>query len=413
MRKHDGREVPGGTTAASRRAFLASAGGAVALVSGCSRPGESPAETAGARLDLQEFQPKSMLVVEEHLVPRARFPVIDAHTHVAHVFNRPGTPDSPLRGSPAEQFDQIVRWMDELNIELMVNFTSDAGERLERILSEVVNKYNGRFLTCVVPSFANLRESGYPARQAEEIARAKERGAAAIKIYKSFGLTLRENGKDGPLVKIDDPRFDPMWEEAGKLGMPVFIHTADPDAFFTPVDRFNERWEELANHPDWSFYGDQFPSKPELLAARNRVIERHPKTQFVCLHVANHPENLDEVSSWLDRYANMHCEIGARLGELGRQPRRARRFFEQHQDRILFGTDASPNGVSTPQQILIPEMYQCYFRFLETLDEYFDYAPAPVPPQGRWRIYGIGLPDDILKKVYHNNAARLLGLKAV
>ncbi|MCP5120348.1 MAG: amidohydrolase family protein, partial [bacterium] len=137
------------------------------------------------------------------------------------------------------------------------------------------------------------------------------------------------------------------------------------------------------------------------------------KTQFVCLHVANRSEDLDEVSSLFDRHSNMHCEIGARLGELGRQPRRSRKFFEEYQDRILFGTDASPNGFSTPQQVLIPEMYQCYFRFLETLDEHFDYAPAPVPPQGRWKIYGVGLPDSILKKVYHDNAARLLGWPAV
>lgn len=413
MQKDHGQEGGRQSTSTSRRAFLASSAGVAALTSACSQPRETPEQVSSARLDLQDFQPKSMLVVAEHPVPRARFPVIDAHTHVAHVFNRPGAPDSRLRGSPAEQFDQIVRWMDELNLKLMVNFTSDAGERLARIMDEVVNKHKGRFVTCVVPSFADMRESGYPTRQAEEIGRAKERGAVAIKIYKAFGLTIRENGKEGPLVKIDDPRFDPMWEEAGRLGMPVFIHTSDPDAFFTPIDRFNERWEELANHPDWSFYGDRYPSKPDLLAARNRVIERHPKTQFVCLHVANHPENLDEVCSWFDRYPNMHCEIGARIGELGRQPRRSRKFFEDYQDRILFGTDASPNGVSTPQQILIPEMYHCYFRFLETQDEYFDYAPAPVPPQGRWRIYGVGLPDDILKKVYHNNAARLLGLKAV
>jgi predicted TIM-barrel fold metal-dependent hydrolase len=214
-------------------------------------------------------------------------------------------------------------------------------------------------------------------------------------------------------VKVDDPRFDPMWEAAGKLDMPVFIHTSDPDAFFTPIDRFNERWDELGNHPDWSFYGKDYPAKPELLAQRNRVIERHPKTTFVCLHVANHPENLDEVTAWLKRYANMHVEIGARIGELGRQPRRARQFFEEFQDRIMFGTDATPNGKSMPQQDLTPAMYQCYFRFLETLDEHFDYSPAVIPPQGRWKIYGVGLPEGILKKVYHNNAARLLGLKAI
>jgi hypothetical protein len=189
----------------------------------------------------------------------------------------------------------------------------------------------------------------------------------------------------------------------------VFIHVADPDAFFTPTDRFNERWEELGNHPRWSFYGDDFPPKDELLAARNRVIERHPGTTFIGLHVGNRSEDLGEVSSWLDRYPNFHVEIGARLGELGRQPRRSRRFFEEYPDRIMFGTDASPNGTSVPQQDLVPEMFRCYFRFLETLDEYFDYAPSPTPPQGRWKIYGIGLPDEILRQVYRENAVRLLG----
>jgi len=204
-----------------------------------------------------------------------------------------------------------------------------------------------------------------------------------------------------------------MWDAAGQLNLPVLIHTADPDAFFTPVDRFNERWDELGNHPDWSFYGQEYPSKQELLAARNRIIARHPKTTFICLHVANHPENLDEVTAWLQKYPNMHVELAARIGELGRQPRRARRFFDEFPERILFGTDATPNGTSVPQQDLVPELYRIYFRFLETLDEYFDYAPAEVPPQGRWRIYGIGLPEQALRLVYHDNAARLFGLPPI
>jgi predicted TIM-barrel fold metal-dependent hydrolase len=270
-----------------------------------------------------------------------------------------------------------------------------------------------------VPSYRRLAEPGYPRWQADELSRAKEAGAVGLKISKTLGLYLREGGfrgsereagQRGPLVKIDDPRFDPMWDAAGRLGLPVFIHVTDPDAFFTPIDRFNERWEELANHPSWSFYGEEFPGMAELLAARNRVVERHPDTTFVGLHVANHPEDLDEVCSWLDRYPNLHVEIGARLGELGRQPRRSRRFFEDYQDRVMFGTDASPNGASVPQQDLTPAMFRCYFRFLETLDEYFDYAPSPTPPQGRWKIYGIGLPDAILEKVYRTNAARILGL---
>jgi predicted TIM-barrel fold metal-dependent hydrolase len=199
-----------------------------------------------------------------------------------------------------------------------------------------------------------------------------------------------------------------MWDACGQLGLPVAIHVSDPLAFFTPIDRFNERYEELHRHPDWSFYGRDFPSNAEILEARNRVFARHPKTQFIALHLGNFAEDLDNVSENLDRFPNMFVDTAARKGELGRQPRRARKFFDRYQDRILFGTDATPNASEVPQQIYNDKMYEIYFRFLETDDEYFDYAPAAIPPQGRWRIYGINLPDEILKKVYVANAARLL-----
>lgn len=360
---------------------------------------------AGGKLALSDFQPKSMLVVPEHKVPRAKYPVIDVHTHVGGALRQ--TSGTGL------SVQQIVSWMDELNIRTMINLTGGFGEALARNVAGLGGKHPGRFLNCTEPAFQRIREPGYAQWQAEELGRAKQAGAVGLKILKNLGLVVREEGKQGPLVKVDDPRFDPMWAAAGKLGMPVFIHTSDPDAFFTPIDRFNERWDELGNHPNWSFYGKDYPPKADLLAARNRVIERHPKTTFVCLHVANHPENLDDVSGWLKKYPNMRVEIGARIGELGRQPRRARQFFEEFEDRIMFGTDATPDGKSVPQQDLTPALYHIYFRFLETLDEYFDYAPSPVPPQGRWRIYGIGLPDRILKKLYHDNAARILGLRAL
>lgn len=362
-----------------------------------------------------------MLAAEENRVKSARYPAIDMHTHVSSVFRRQPGPADLLQGEPGQRLDQIARWMDRLNLRTLVNLTGGTGEELQQTLDEMVGRHPGRLLTCTVPDYARLGERGYPEWQADELERAKQRGAVGLKITKTLGLYLREGGSGdgepaagqrGRLVRIDDPRFDPMWDAAGSLGLPVFIHVADPDAFFIPTDRFNERWEELGNHPDWSFHGQDYPPKQELLAARNRIIERHSGTTFIGLHVANRPENLDEVSSWLEAYPNLQVEIGARLGELGRQPRRARRFFEDYPDRILFGTDATPNGASVPQQDLEPEMFRCYFRFLETLDEYFDYSPAPTPPQGRWKIYGIGLPGEILKKVYHDNAARVLGLPA-
>jgi predicted TIM-barrel fold metal-dependent hydrolase len=395
--------------------------GAAVLPAACSQP-PATEEEAGSELSLMDFEPRSMLVTEENPVASARYPVIDMHTHVSSLFGRTPTPGHPLQGSAPERLDQIVRWMDELNIQTLVNLTGGAEDALGETMSNVVKKHPGRIITCTVPSYDKLDESDYPSWQADELGRAKEAGAIGLKISKTLGLYLREGGfresereegQKGALVKIDDPRLDPMWDAAGELGFPVFIHVTDPDAFFTPTDRFNERWEELGNHPRWSFYGGDFPEKAELLAARNRVIERHPGTTFIGLHVGNHSEDLDDVSSCLNRYPNFNVEIGARLGELGRQPRRSRRFFEEYPDRIMFGTDASPNGTSTPQQDLEPNMFQLYFRFLETLDEYFDYAPSPTPPQGRWKIYGIGLPDEILEKVYHDNAARILGLETL
>lgn len=400
----------------SRRTFLVSSLAAAAgSAAACRRAAPPPPEKGPApTLALKDFQPISMLKVPETKIEKAKFPVIDVHTHVYMYPSLPGKDVGAVAAQiPPEQVDQIVRWMDELNIQVMINSTGGTGENLQRTIEGLIKRHPGRFLAMTEPSWTRINEPGYPEWQAEEIARAKKAGAVGIKILKILGLYLREKLTEGPLIKVDDPRFDPMWEMAGKLGMPVSIHTSDPDAFFTPADNHNERWEELGNHPDWSFYDKDYPTKPELLAARNRVIERHPKTTFIGYHVANHPEDLAEVASWLDKYPNLHVEIGARLGELGRQPYTARKFFLKYADRIMFGTDATPNADAYPQQDLKPAMYRIYFRFLETWDEYFDYSPAPTPPQGRWRIYGIGLPDDVLRKVYHNNAAKLFGLKQI
>jgi predicted TIM-barrel fold metal-dependent hydrolase len=252
-----------------------------------------------------------------------------------------------------------------------------------------------------------VSDPDYAKYQADQIEDAHHAGAKGLKILKTLGLYLREAGSH-KLIRIDDPRFDPMWETAGSLNMPVAIHSSDPRAFFLPVDRFNERWEELHAHPDWSFYGKDFPSDRELQEARRAVMRRHPRTQFVCLHVAE-AEDLAYVSECMDQHPNMHVDIAARIGELGRQPRAARRFFDRYQDRIVFGTDAS-GGTETPQQTFGDALYEIYYRFLETEDEYFDYAPSPTPPQGRWRIYGVGLPETVLRKIYQDNAARLLGI---
>ena len=210
------------------------------------------------------------------------------------------------------------------------------------------------------------------------------------------------------------PRFDPMWDACGRLGLPVAMHVGDPEAFFLPIDRFNERYEELSAHPDWSFHGKDFPAFKEILAARDRVFARHPKTTFVALHVGHWAENLSAVGEMLDRFPNVNVEIGARIGELGRQPRTV---GAGSSTSIRTACCSEPTrfriGVETPQQVFGEDLYRIYYRFLETEDEYFDYAPARVPPQGRWRIYGLGLPEQILRKVYHQNAERVLGMKLV
>jgi predicted TIM-barrel fold metal-dependent hydrolase len=268
-------------------------------------------------------------------------------------------------------------------------------------LAEAVQKYDraypGRFLTFTEPSYTRFKEPNYPKLQGQAIEEAHRNGARGLKILKTLGLYLRENITSGSLVKIDDPRFDPMWDACGQLNMPVAIHVSDPVAFFTPTDGFNERYEELNNHPDWSFYGADFPSNGELLEARNRVMAKHPKTQFVTLHFGNFSENLQNVGENLDRYPNMFVDMAARIGELGRQPYTSKKFFDKYQDRILFGTDATPHGDEFPQQVFNDQLYEIYYRFLETEDEYFDYAPAKIPPQGRWRIYGINLPVGVLR----------------
>jgi predicted TIM-barrel fold metal-dependent hydrolase len=383
--------------------------GALGAFSGIHTPLLS-AQQKRQSLELGDYQPKSMLRVTETTVERARYPVIDIHTHLS--FAAKGEKGVPLTGdrrfaAPAEE---LLPVMDRRNLRTMVNLTGGYGNGLREAIERYDRAHPGRFLTFTEPMWSRANQPGYPKAQADELEVAHRDGARGLKVLKTLGLYLRENITSGHLVKIDDPRFDPMWEVCAALQMPVAIHISDPAAFFLPTDRFNERFEELNNHPDWSFHGSDFPGNEELLAARNRVIERHRRTQFIVLHVGNYAEDLGNVSAAMDRFPNMQVEIGARIGELGRQPRTARKFFERYQDRILFGTDAIPHGAQTPQQIFNDLLYQIYFRFLETEDEYFDYAPAPVPPQGRWRIYGLGLADGILKKVYHANAARLLGV---
>jgi uncharacterized protein len=331
---------------------------------------------------LRDFEPESMLHTSAHPVNRARFPVFDVHQHVNDAMHL------EERVPPAD----LVKRMDELNIKSIVILTGMWGDKLQRVLDEMVKPYPGRFLVFVQIDWSKIDDPDFAQEMVRQIDDGVRRGARGLKVLKDFGLGVRH--KNGQLLAIDDPQLDPIWDECGHLGIPVAIHSGDPEAFFHPINGKNERYDELIEHPDWSFYGPQLPSLESLLEARNRVFARHPNTTFISLHMG-WPENLDWVEQMLKRYPNVYAEFGAREAELGRQPRRTRKLFLDYQDRILFGTDNGPEV----------EMYRNNFRWLETADEEFDYWGYP--GQGRWRISGLDLPDPVLEKIYHLNADRL------
>jgi predicted TIM-barrel fold metal-dependent hydrolase len=335
--------------------------------------------TAKARVDLplSAFQPRSMLMAPVNDVLRPRFPVIDYHNHL-----------------DAQDPASVLKVMDECGIERTVNITMSVGRDALAIITRFQGAHPDRFSTYAWMDWTDLHTPGFFTRSVERLEQLVQHGACGLKIWKDLGTSLRD--ADGNLLRVDDDRLAPLFERAADLGVPVMFHTADPDAFFLPVDGHNERYEELAAHPQWSFYPAHY-GKTELLRQRDRVFTRHPRTRFVAAHVAEHPEQLSYVCGLLDTCSNVYVDISARCAELGRQPYSARNFFLKYSDRILFGTD------------LIPDvgMYRLHFRFLETADEYFEY-PSHASRQGRWNIYGLFLPDDVLRRVYRENALRLL-----
>jgi predicted TIM-barrel fold metal-dependent hydrolase len=335
--------------------------------------------TARAEVDLKlsDFHPRSMLLAPEHEIRRPKFPVIDYHNHL-----------------DAQEPREVLRIMDECGIERIVNITMHTGETALEMIRKFHSAAPDRFATYGWMDWGDVQSAGFFKRSVDRLERLVEQGACGLKIWKDLGTTTRD--ADGSLLRIDDERLHPLYEKAAELRVPIMYHIADPDAFFLPIDATNERYEELAAHPEWSYYGSHF-GKLELLAQRDRVIARHRKTTFVGAHVAEHPEDLAYVSKLLEANPNLQVDIGARCAELGRQPYTARNFFLKFADRILFGTD------------LIPEvnMYRLHYRFLETRDEYFEY-PSHASRQGRWNIYGLYLPEDVLRKVYRDNAGRLL-----
>ena len=349
-------------------------------------------------LFLKEFKPKSMLERPSNIPDRAKYPVIDSHNH--------------LFGDIEPEV--MIKIMDEVGVKVFFNVTGNVsmpfdekGYTIKRrdikfFIDNYVSKYPNRFLAYTMSDFAKwrdfmlFREDNFVDIAIQHLEEDIKKGACGLKITKELGLHFKD--KDNSFIPIDDKRLYPIWRHAGELNIPVLIHSSDPVAFFLPVDQYNEHYLPLQEFPGWSFYGSHF-SKKELLEQRDRMIAAHPETTFICPHVANYPENLDYVAKFLDTHSNVYIDFSARIDELGRQPYSARDFMIKYQDRILFGVDMP----------ISQEIYRCYFRFLETRDEYFEY-PDYIGRWGysRWKIYGLYLPDEVLKKIYHQNILKII-----
>ncbi len=338
-------------------------------------------------LKLKDWKPKSMMVTKTTIVEKPMFPVIDVHNHLG----------SGTKFLSPERVQRYLNELDAAGVKTVVNLDGMWDDALKETIAALDKAHPGRFLTFAQLNFEGIDDPNWGQREAKRLEESFKAGARGLKFHKLLGLRYRYS--DGRLMQIDDPKLDPVWEVCAKHNKPALIHVGDPAAFFTPLDRFNERWHELNEHPNWLFYGEQFPKREEILAALHRTITKHPKTTFVNTHFGNNAEDLKAVAQQLDALPNMYIDFDARISELGRQPYAARRFFIKYQDRIMFGTDTTPRR----------EAYRIYYRFLETDDEYFD-CSASHHLQGFWMIYGIHLPREVLEKIYYRNAERLLGL---
>ncbi len=341
---------------------------------------------------LERFHPRSQLVTKTTLVNKPRFPVIDAHNHLADPFGG---------GWDKKPVSQLLDLLDEAGVAAFVDLDGGWGEHiLHQHLSYFKAASPERFLIFGGVDWSRWKELGnsFPAWAAGRVKAQKEAGASGIKIWKQFGLNVRDH--EDRLVDVHDQRLDPVWQAAGDLSLPVLVHIADPVAFFDPIDETNERWEELGVHPDWAFTSPPFPPVMHILEGFKNLVSRHRNTTFIGAHVGCYAENLGWVGKMLDDCPNYFIDIAARAGELGRQPYTARRFFIDFQDRILFGSDMGPDLA----------YYRLYYRFLETDDEYFNYNVGDLPLQGRWYVDGLYLPGPVLQKVYSENAKKLLKL---
>ena len=334
-------------------------------------------------MSIEEYDPKSTLVVPEHPAKRAKYPFIDVHNH--------------QWGLAPESVDKLVADMDSINLRIMVNLSGGYGERLKENIAILKGRYKDRFVVFANMDFSGIDDPNYPQKVANQLEQDLKNGAQGLKIFKNFGMDLKDT--KGQRIHVDDPRFEKVWEVCAKWKVPVLIHTGEPWSFFQPQDRFNERWLELKQFPQRARPPNRYPAWETLMTEQHHLFASHPKTIFINAHLGWLGGNLAELGRLMDQMPNMYTEIGAVLAELGRQPRFARQWFIQHQDRVLFGKD-----------VWEPTEYYYYFRVLETADEYFDYYRKR---HAFWKMYGLDLPDDVLKKLYYKNALRIIpGLNA-
>lgn len=346
------------------------------------------------RMDFETYNPKSTLVVKEHLITKAKYPFIDVHNHQWDM------PDQNLKN--------LLHDMDGLNMAVMVNlsgrgykeisnyfgnslFTVNSPDVLNRSLDNVKKNGNGRLLVFTNVDFTGMDDPNWTKNAVAQLEKDVKNGASGLKIYKELGLEFKD--KNGKRIHVDDPRIDPVWEKCGELHIPVLIHTGEPAPFFDKPDADNERWLELKLHPGRARPSSRYPSWKQVMSEQHNIFAKHPHTIFIAAHFGWLANNLEALGAMLDAMPNVYTEFAAVMEEIGREPRTAKAFFIKYQDRILFGKDTWS----------VPE-YGFYFRMLETEDEYF---PPLRKYHAFWNMYGLGLPDDVLKKVYYKNALKL------
>jgi predicted TIM-barrel fold metal-dependent hydrolase len=337
------------------------------------------AALAAQTISIEEYEPKSTLVVPEHHPQKAKYPFIDVHNHQD-------------RDISAAEAGKLVSEMDRIGMRVMVNLSGGQGAELVKGRDNLAGRYPGRFVVFANLDFAGIEQPGWGERAAAQLARDFEAGARGLKIYKSLGMSTTD--ASGARVPVDDPRIDPVWAKCGELGIPVLIHTAEPRSFFDPQDKYNERWLELKQFPQRARPPEKFPPFEQLLAEQHRMFAKHPKTRFIDAHLGWLGGDLGRLGKLFDQMPNVYTEIGAVLAELGRQPKFAREFLTKYQDRVMFGKDS-----------WAADEYLVYFRVLETDDEYFDYYRKR---HAFWKMYGLALPDEVLKKIYYKNALRVI-----